>query len=145
MNFIRKSWWKILTIVLVYYVVIGGLLFQVPRLAILNETIRNLYFHVPMWFGMVIILLTSMIYAIKYLRNKNPLHDIVSEELANAGILLGLLGICTGSLWARFTWGAWWISDPQLNSAAIAVLIYLAYAVLRSSIEDDVDARYRRD
>ncbi len=137
MNFIKKSWWKVLTIILVFYTIIGGLLFDVPRMAILNETIRNLYFHVPMWFAMIIILSTSMVYAILYLRNKNPLHDAVSCEFANIGILLGVLGLATGSTWAKFTWGAWWISDPQLNNAAIAVLIYFAYAVLRNSIEDD--------
>ncbi len=136
MNFIRKIWWKIVAVVLVFYVLIAGLLFEVPRLSILNETVRNLYFHVPMWFGMVIILATSMIYSIKYLNNKNPIDDIVANEFANAGLLLGIMGLVTGSVWARFTWGAWWVNDPQLNSAAIGVLMYMAYAVLRNSIED---------
>ena len=48
-----KPWLKILAVVLLVYVHVGGLLMDVPRLAILNETIRALYFHVPMWFGMV--------------------------------------------------------------------------------------------
>lgn len=126
-----------MTIILVLYTIIGGLLFDVPRMAILNETIRNMHFHVSVWFAMVIILLASMIYSIIYLRKRNPLHDAVANEFANVGVLLGLLGLCTGSIWARFTWGAWWTNDPQLNSAAIAVLIYLAYTVLRNSIEDE--------
>ena len=137
MKFIKKSWWKIATILLVFYTIIGGLLFDVPRLAILNETIRNLYFHVTMWFAMVIILFTSMIYSIKYLNKNNPIHDAAANEFANVGLLLGILGLGTGSIWAKFTWGAWWVNDPQLNSAAIAVLIYLSYAVLRNSIEDE--------
>jgi len=137
MHFLKKYWWKILTVIILYYVIIGGLLFPVPRLAILNETIRNLYFHVSMWFGMVLILTASMVFSIKSLNRKNPLHDIVANEFANVGILLGILGCCTGSIWAKFTWGAWWINDPQLNSAAIAVMIYMAYAVLRNSIEDE--------
>ena len=137
MSFIKKTWWKIVTIILVLYTIIGGLLFDVPRLAILNETIRNMHFHVSVWFAMVIILLASMIYSVMYLRKRNPLHDAAANEFANVGVLLGLLGLCTGSIWARFTWGAWWTNDPQLNSAAIAVLIYLAYTVLRNSIEDE--------
>lgn len=137
MNFIKKSWWKVLTVILVFYTIIGGLLLEVPRLAILNETIRNLYFHVPMWFAMVILLFTSMIYSIKYLHKGNLLHDAVACEFANVGLLLGILGIATGSIWARFTWGTWWVNDPQLNNAAVALLIYFAYAVLRNSIEDE--------
>ncbi len=39
--------------------------------------------------------------------------------------------------WARFTWGAWWVNDPKLNGAAIGMLIYCAYLILRSSLEDE--------
>ncbi|MFN9500568.1 MAG: ABC transporter permease, partial [Chryseotalea sp.] len=51
----KKHWWKALAIVLLVYVHTVGLLAEVPRLNILNETIRALYFHVPMWFGMVLL------------------------------------------------------------------------------------------
>ena len=54
------------------------------------------------------------------------------------GIILGILGLITGSIWARFTWGAWWVNDAKLNGAAICMLIYLAYVVLRNSIEDEL-------
>jgi heme exporter protein C len=47
----RKAWWKVTCVLLLAYTIIGGLLLPVPRLSIVNETIRNLYFHVPMWFG----------------------------------------------------------------------------------------------
>ena len=64
-----KNWLKILAVVLLFYVHIGGMLFDVPRLNILNETIRALYFHVPMWFGMVLLFLLSVYYSVRYLRN----------------------------------------------------------------------------
>lgn len=132
----KKKWWKILCIALLVYSIIGALLFDVPRLAILNETIRNLHFHVTMWFAMIILLTTSAIYAIKYLRTNNLNHDHISVEFANAGVLFGILGITTGALWANFTWGEPWSGDPKQNSSAIALLIYLAYIVLRNSLED---------
>ena len=132
----KRIWWKVLCVVLLLYTVIGGLLIEVPRLPILNEGIRNLYFHVPMWFGMTILFIASMVFSIKYLRTNNPLNDTIASEFAFSGILFGTLGMLTGMTWARFTWGAWWVNDPQLNSAAIAMLIYLAYVVLRSSLED---------
>ena len=133
----RKKWWKILAVALLIYSILGALLFDAPRLVILNETIRNLHFHVTMWFGMIILLTTSFVYAIKYLRSNKLEHDYMSSEFANAGVLFGVLGIVTGAIWANFTWGEPWSGDPKQNSSAIALLIYLAYLVLRNSLEDE--------
>ncbi|MFD1873444.1 cytochrome c biogenesis protein CcsA [Hymenobacter bucti] len=131
------KWWKYLAIALLLYTVVMGFLGHVPRLAILNETERNLYFHVPMWFGMTIILLASVINSIRYLRNPSPRLDILAHESAKTGILLGVLGLLTGSLWARYTWGTWWTTDVKLNGAAVTMLIYAAYLVLRGSVNDE--------
>ena len=133
----KNYWWKILTVVLVAYTLIGGLLLDVPRLAILNETIRSLYFHVPMWFGMTILFTISVVYSIKYLRSQNSLDDFKAVEFANAGIVFGVLGMVTGMIWANFTWGEPWSSDPKQNASAIALLIYFAYMVLRNALEDE--------
>lgn len=132
----NKAWWKVLTIVLLVYVIVGGLLFEVPRLHILNETIRALYFHVPMWFGMIILLTISVGCSIYYLRTGNKDYDTKALEFANVGVLFGVLGILTGMLWAQFAWGEWWSGDPKQNAAAIGLLIYFAYFVLRGSLED---------
>jgi len=132
------SWWKILTIILLFYTFLAGFMADVPRQNILNESIRNLYFHVPMWFGMIILLFVSMVYAIKYLISNNLKHDTASVEFANTGIVLGVLGILTGSVWAKNTWGTFWTNDAKLNMAAIGLLIYFAYLVLRSSFEDEL-------
>ena len=133
----RKQWWKILTVLLLGYTLVAGLLAGVPRLPILNETIRALHFHVPMWFGMFILFTVSVVYSIKYLRNPLRNNDIFAIEFANTGILFGLLGITTGSLWAKFAWGTFWTTDPKLNAAAIALLIYAAYFILRNSLTDE--------
>lgn len=133
---LKNNWWKILGVVLVYYVLIYGFLIEVPRLAILNETIRNLFFHVALWFAMFILLIVSVVYSIKHLKTSDPKTDIIASEFATMGIVFGILGIVTGSVWAKFTWGDWWVNDPKLNATTIALLIYMAYFVLRSSIED---------
>ena len=138
MGIYKKYWWKILCVILLYYTLIGGLLFDVPRIPILHETIRNQFFHVPMWFAMIILVTVSMVYSIRFLKSSKPINDTFASEFAYAGILFGVLGLFTGMVWARFTWGAWWVNDPKLNSAAIALLIYLAYLVLRGSVEDSL-------
>lgn len=132
----KLQWWKIAAIVLLAYTVVAGFLTDVPRLAILHESIRNLYFHVTMWFTMIIVMLVSLIYGIKYLGSQKAEHDIVAEETAKTGVVFGILGIVTGSVWAKFTWGAWWVNDAKLNGAAATLLVYFAYLLLRNSIED---------
>ncbi|MEQ8363090.1 MAG: cytochrome c biogenesis protein CcsA [Cyclobacteriaceae bacterium] len=131
-----KNWWKIAAVLLLIYTLIAGFLMSVPRLVIVNETIRGLYFHVPMWFGMVVMFLVSTIYAIKYLKNPTVKNDILSVEFANTGLVFGLLGIFTGMIWANYTWGSPWHGDPKQNGAAIALLVYLAYFVLRGSVDN---------
>jgi len=131
-----KHWWKIASILLLAYTVVAGFLMSVPRLNILNESIRALYFHVPMWFGMIVMFLVSTIYAIKYLRHPTTKNDILSVEFANTGLYFGLLGITTGMIWANYTWGSPWHGDPKQNGAAIALLVYLAYFVLRGSVDN---------
>ena len=132
-----KTWLKITAVLLVIYVHIGGLLFDVPRLNILNETIRALYFHVPMWFGMVLLFLISVFNSILYLRKPSRDLDIKSVEYANVGLTFGILGMITGMLWANYTWGTPWHGDPKQNGAAIALLVYLAYFILRGSIQNE--------
>jgi heme exporter protein C len=132
-----KPWLKITTVILLAYTIVAGLLFDVPRLNIVNETIRSLYFHVPMWFGMVVLFCVSTVYAIQYLRNPSIQKDINSVEFANTGLMLGMLGIFTGMVWANYTWGSPWHGDPKQNGAAISLLVYLAYFVLRGSVENE--------
>jgi heme exporter protein C len=139
---LRQNWWKILCVFLLVYTIIFGFLGHVPAKPILNETIRNLYFHVAMWFGMMVLFTVSVVYSILYLRTNNPLQDIYALEYAKGGILFGCLGLVTGSIWARFTWGAFWSNDPKQLLAAIALLIYLAYLILRNSMTD-MDKRSR--
>lgn len=148
----KKWWWKILCIVLLNYTIIGGLLLPVPRVMILNETIRNLYFHVCMWFAMMILFTISVINAIKYLNKHDLKYDIISRQYAVVGIVFGLLGYATGIIWMSFTWAdpnnpavasfSAIAKEPKLIGAAIALLIYFAYLVLRDSISD-IDKKAR--
>jgi heme exporter protein C len=148
----RKSWWKILCVVLLVYAIVGGLLLPVPAIRQLQETIRNLYYHVSMWFAMMILFTTSVVYSIKHLRTLNYKYDIYAREYAAIGLLLGLLGYSTGAIWASYTWAdpnnpayasfGSIVREPKLIGAAMAILIYFAYFVLRSSITD-IDKRAR--
>jgi heme exporter protein C len=141
----RKPWWKILCVLILIYTVAGGFLFTVPAREILHETIRNLFFHVCMWMTMMVLFTSSVVYSIKYLRSQNLLHDIYAVNFAKAGILFGVLGYTTGAIWASYTWtefasNSQIFTEPKLTGAAIALLIYFAYLVLRGSL-NDIDKR----
>ncbi len=147
-----KSWWKIAAVLLLIYTVIAGFLGPVPKLQLLGETIRNLYFHVCMWFAMMILFTVSVVNAIRYLRGFQLKYDIYSRHYAIMAIVLGILGYSTGAIWAAFTWADPNSSildnfktiarDPKLIGAAIALLVYFAYLILRDSIQD-IDKKAR--
>ena len=130
-----KNWYKIASVILILYTVIFGMLGIVPRLPILNETIRNLYYHVPLWWAMMFQMGVSLFYSTRYLKNGHKQDEQFAYNAALVGILLSIPGLITGSLWAKFTWGTWWtFQDPKLNGVAIGILIYLIYFILRASI-----------
>lgn len=105
-----------------------------------------------MWFAMMILFTISMVNSIRYLRTFNLKYDIYSRQFAVVGIIFGILGYATGSIWMSFTWAdpnnpafdsfSTVARDPKLIGAAIALLVYFAYLVLRDSV-NDMDKRAR--
>jgi len=136
-KFIFQYWWKLLACILILYSIIAGYLIDVPALPILNETIRVVYFHVPMWMAMFAVFLISVIYSIRYLYTGKEEYDLIAVECVNTGMIFFILGLVSGMFWAYITWGEAWSNDPKQNSVAIAFLIYCAYLVLRNSIEEE--------
>jgi heme exporter protein C len=148
----RKSWWKILCFVLLAYAVIGGILLPVPKIPQLQETIRNLYYHVCMWFAMMILFTVSVVYSVKHLRTLDISYDMKARFFAGVGLVMGLLGYATGAIWAAYTWAdpnnpayasfGSIAREPKLIGAAMAILVYFAYFILRDSVTD-IDKRAR--
>lgn len=133
----KKSWWKILGLLLVAASIVAGFLGPVPALFLLHETIRNVYFHVPMWSVMFTLYLISVIYSIRYLNSARVNDDLIAVEAVNTGIVFCIIGLVTGMQWANITWGDPWPNDPKTNGSAIATLMYLAYLVLRNALEEE--------
>ncbi len=108
-----------------------------PFRLILEETIRNLYYHVPFWFAMIILFSISIFYAIKSLRTADPMDQIKVYAFNRVGFFYGIMGLITGAIWARFTWGQYWSGDIKQNMTAISLLIYAAYFILWKSFKDE--------
>lgn len=118
-------------------VIVAGFLIPIPEIPILEQSARNLFLHVPMWMTMFAMFLIALVQSIRFLDNGNLDHDVKAEAYTKVGVLFGVCGLLTGSLWARFTWGAWWtFAEPKMNLSALTLLLFVSYFILRSAVED---------
>ncbi|HTL81481.1 MAG TPA: cytochrome c biogenesis protein CcsA [Bacteroidia bacterium] len=111
--------------------------FAFPFRTVLYESIRNLFFHVPMWFSMIALLSWALWNNLVFLRKFDMKNDQRANTAITTAVTFGVLGLITGSIWARITWLEWWGDDVKLNGTAITMLAYLAYLVLRNAIDDE--------
>ena len=125
------------TVTIIMLVVATGLVFlYAPTEAVMGQVQRVFYFHVAAnWVGMLGFL-TAAICGGVYLRTGGRKWDIASLAAVEIGMVFALIGVVTGSIWARPIWNTWWTWDPRLTTTTIMLLIYAAYLMLRSGIED---------
>lgn len=129
--------WKYIVAAWMTAVIVAGFLIPIPDIPILEESARNLFLHVPMWFTMAVCFVIGLVHSIRYLNRPDPETDRKAASATLVGILFGICGLLTGSLWARFTWGTWWtFAEPRMNLSALAMMIYVAYFVLRTAFDN---------
>jgi heme exporter protein C len=111
--------------------------YEFPIIPGLEEKARIMFFHVPTAWLSVVAFVSSMIFAIRYLRGKDLDDDLKSASAAGLGFLFCLLATVTGAIWAKFSWGTFWNWDPRQTSIFVLLLIYGAYFALRSAVETE--------
>src|SRR5438552_4065326 len=104
---------------------------------------RIMYVHVPLilasYLAFVVLALASLVYLVR----RDEAADRVAHASGEVGVMFVGLGIATGSIWGKPTWGTWWTWDARLTSVAILFVMYLGYLLLRGTIEDrERAARY---
>jgi len=98
--------------------------------------VRILYVHVAAaWTGYLAFIVAG-IYALLYLIKGNPAYDRLSAASAEIGLWLSILMVIGGMMWARPTWGVYWVWEPRLTSVAVMIAIYVGYFLVRQAIED---------
>jgi heme exporter protein C len=102
------------------------------------------YVHVPMAIVALCGFVAGGVMAIRHLRSGDASWDVRSYVAIHLSIILGVGVLVTGSIWARASWGHWWVWDePVLVSFLVVFLLYCVYYPLRFSIEDpERQARY---
>ena len=107
-----------------------------PTELVMGNVQRIFYFHIgTAWTAMLGFLFAATL-AVIYLVTKNMKWDILEVAAVEISVVFFLITIMLGSIWARHTWNTWWTWDPRLTTAAVSELIYVAYFMLRSGIED---------
>ncbi|MFB0533985.1 MAG: cytochrome c biogenesis protein [Anaerolineae bacterium] len=99
---------------------------------------RIFYFHVPSaWVGFLAFFVT-FIASIAHLWKGGRRWDILALSSVEIGLVFTTMVVFTGPLWAKPTWGVWWVwADPKLSTVAVLWLIYFAYLMLRNTVEDE--------
>jgi heme exporter protein C len=102
------------------------------------------YIHVPMAIVSLCGFVAGAFMAIGYLRTGDRKWDLRSYVAIHMALIFGLAGLVMGSIWAKGSWGHWWVWDePTLVSFLIVLLLFATYQPLRFSIEDpERQARY---
>jgi heme exporter protein C len=102
------------------------------------------YLHVPLAIVALCGFVAGGIFGVRYLQSGDRAHDLRSYVAIHLSLILAVGTLITGSIWARASWGHWWVWDePTLVSFLIIFLLYACYQPLRFSIEDpERQARY---
>ena len=121
----------------------GALLFGlivVPPDRLMGETVRILFIHVPcVWIGMAG-WTTLAICSLMELVWRHPLAAIAGRAAAVPGAAFTAMGLATGSIWGRPTWGTWWVWDGRLTSFLILLFLYFGYIALAQAAQRDAAA-----
>lgn len=103
---------------------------------------RLFYIHMPAFFGAFTAFGATVLGGVMYLSKRDAKWDRLAVAGVEVGLALSTVNLLTGIAWMRPIWNSWWLWDPRLTSAAIMVLTYAAYLMLRAGIENP-DTRRR--
>jgi heme exporter protein C len=126
-----------LATILILAVALALVFFYAPLDADQGFVQKIFYLHVPL----AIVSLCGFIFgaglAVGYLRTGDRRWDMRSYVAIHMALIFGVGGLITGSIWAKASWGHWWVwNEPTLVSFLIVLLLFATYQPLRFSIED---------
>ncbi|MGD9571823.1 MAG: cytochrome c biogenesis protein [Thermoleophilia bacterium] len=120
-----------------------GVFYVAPEDADQGIIQKIFYFHVAIALTGLGAFGVAAVYGIRYLRSRDERFDEISSISIGIGLAFAVLVVITGSIWAKASWGTWWVwTDPRLVTFLIVLLLYAAYYVLRSSADGERRARY---
>jgi len=141
--FLKRSTEKSLTIAtaLLMVLAVGMIFFYLPEMRsgtgqVLDSSFNIFYFHLPIAFMAYFSFIVVFIASIMQLRQNSSRWDTIALSAAEVGVVFAFLVLLTGSIWAKATWGWYWVWEPRLTTSLVLLLVYLAYLMLRQAIEE---------
>jgi heme exporter protein C len=114
---------------------LGMAFLYAPREVTMGDVQRIFYFHVASaWVGFFAFSVTCL-GSVAYLARGERRWDILALSSAEIGTACIAMTVVTGALWAKPVWGTYWTWEPRLTISAVQLLIYVAYGMLRASVE----------
>jgi heme exporter protein C len=110
---------------------IHAIFLKAPTEATMGIVQKIFYFHVPIAYSMYLGATACFVGSAGYLYNGKQGWDSLARAGAEVAVVMGLLVMITGPLWAAKAWGVYWTWDPRLTTQMLSVLLYVAYLVLR--------------
>jgi heme exporter protein C len=111
--------------------------FVVPNDADQGFSQRIFYFHVPIALTAYGCFIVGAWKGLRHLWKGDPDADLQSYVAIHQGVIFGVLTLATGSIWAKISWGHWWLwSEKQLTLFLVLFLFYSAYFMLRFSVDE---------
>lgn len=111
-----------------------GLVLAPPE-AMMGEVGRILYVHVPTAWTSLLCYTAALVGAVGMLWDGRRGWEAMLEATVEVGLLLNVMLLIQGSIWARPTWGVWWTWDARLTTAAIMAVFFATVLVLRNVID----------
>lgn len=144
-RFLRIARWLTPLLLLSGVVLAAGALawglWMVPPDRLMGDTVRILFIHVPSaWLGMggwTAIALASLVELVW----RHPLAGIAARAAAVPGAVFTAICLVTGSIWARPTWGTWWVWDGRLTSMLVLLFLYFGYIALSDAAQRGGNSR----
>jgi heme exporter protein C len=134
--------WGTVTAALTALAVIGSFLVA-PEDADQGVIQRIFYFHVSIAIVSLVAFGVGFVSGVRYLRGRRERDDEIGVTSIGLGLLFSGLVVITGSIWAKASWGTWWVwEDPRLVTYVIVILLYAAYFMLRGSLDGERRLRY---
>jgi heme exporter protein C len=130
-----------------FYVVVGlaaiavvtalqVIFFKAPVEATMGIVQKIFYFHVPAAVSMYVGATVCFVGSAGYLARGTRKWDALARSGAEVAVMMGMMVLVTGPLWAAKAWGVYWTWDPRLTTSLLSILIYVAYIVMRSFAGD---------
>jgi heme exporter protein C len=134
---------RLLTVITILSVAFGVYLalFAVGADVEQGDVQRIFYLHVSSFAGAFVAFGVTVFAGLAYLRTRSVKWDALALAGVEAGLVLAIMNLITGMVWARPIWNTWWTWDPRLTSDAIMCLTYAAYLMLRQGIENPDTSR----